>query len=87
MSSYRTKKQAVVHAPKSAKAIVPYCQLDFRSTAEMKNQLALYMRPICPGQKIEIDTAANQILVNGEHRYNFELIDPRRPSLSKGVMF
>ena len=87
MKAYRTKKQAVVHAPKSAKAIAPYCQLDFRTTAEMKNQLALYMRPICPDQKIEIDTATNQILVNGEHRYNFELIDPKRPSLPSGVMF
>lgn len=87
MSNYRTKKQAVVHAPKSAKAISPYCQLDFRNTAELKNQLALYMRPICPGQRIEIDTAANQILVDGEHRYNFELIDPRRPRPSAGVMF
>lgn len=77
----------MVHAPKSAKAISPYCQLDFRTTAEMKNQLALYMRPICPGQKVEIDTAASQILVDGEHRYNFELIDPPRPRPSVSRMF
>lgn len=87
MSSYRTKKRAVVHAPKSAKAFQPYCDLDFRNEPEMKRQLALYMKPRCPGQRIDIDTAANQILVDGEHRYDFELIDPPRPSKPAGRMY
>lgn len=87
MSSYRTKKRAVVHAPRSAKAFTPYCDLEFRNDAELKNTLALYMKQFCPGQRIEIDTAANQILVNGEYRYDFELVDPVRPKPTAAVMF
>ncbi|ALV45808.1 hypothetical protein MB46_10285 [Arthrobacter alpinus] len=87
MSSYRTKKQAVVHAPKSAKAFTPYCQLDYRNESELKNTLALYMKQFCSGQKIEIDTAAGQILVNGEYRYDYELIDPVRPRPTPGALF
>lgn len=87
MSSYRTKKRAVVHAPKSAKAFTPYCDLDYRNESELKNTLALYMKAFCPGQRIEIDTAACQILVNGEYRYDFELIDPVRPKPAVAVMF
>lgn len=87
MSSYRTKKQAVVHAPKSAKAFKPYCELDYRNESELKNTLALYMKQFCRGQRIEIDTTAGQILVDGEHRYDYELIDHPRPRSAAAVMF
>lgn len=86
-SSYRTRKRAVVHAPKSARAFTPYCDLEFRNDVELKNTLALYMKQFCPGQRIEIDTTAGQILVDGEHRYDYELIEPARPKPSPAVMF
>lgn len=86
MSSYRTKKRAVVHPLRSAKAFQPYCSLDFRNEREMKGQIVQYMRPFCGQQRVEIDTATRGILVDGEHRYTYELIDPAPAKTAAAVM-
>ncbi|WP_139244206.1 hypothetical protein [Arthrobacter alpinus] len=77
----------MVNFPKSAKSDIPICDLDFRNETELKRQLALHVKHFGGGQRVEIDTSASQILVDGVHKYNFSLMDPPRPRPSAAVMF
>lgn len=76
-----------MNVPKSAKSDIPICDLDFRNEAELKNQLALHVKHHGGGQRVDIDTSASQILVDGVHKYDFSLVDPPRPRPSSKVMF
>lgn len=76
MAPYRTKQRAVVHPVRSAKAFTPYCNLDYRNKQELKDTLVQYMRQFCGSQRVEVDTTTRGILIDGEHRYTYELIDP-----------
>ena len=76
MAPYRTLHRAVVHPVKSAKAFTPYCDLAYRNKQELKDTLVQYMRQFCGAQRVEVDTSTRGILVDGQHRYNYELIAP-----------
>ncbi len=87
MSSYRTKKRAVVHPLRSAKAFKPYANLEFKDARELKDGLTTYMRQFLGSQSIAIDTNTRGILVDGEHRYDYELIEPAPAKQPAAVMF
>lgn len=65
--------QPVGHAPYKDRA-----NLDYRDNKELTAQLATYARTKWPvPQQISVDLHARQILVDGQHRANFSIHEPR----------
>ena len=65
--------QPVGHAPYKDRA-----NLHYRDNQELTAQLATYARTKWPlPQQISVDLHARQILVDGQHRANFSIHEPR----------
>lgn len=73
----RLKRFAIVQ-PVGHRPFKDRAQLHYRDNSELAKQLALYCRTKWPmPQKIQIDVHAGHVLVDGAHRANFSIHEPR----------
>jgi len=81
----RIKRFAIVQ-PVGHRPFKDRAELHYRDNRELTEQLATYCRAKWPmPQKIQIDTHAGHVLVDGVHRANFSIHEHRAPALPGGV--
>ncbi|MHA7292601.1 hypothetical protein [Arthrobacter sp. HLT1-21] len=81
MSAYRTRKDAhvVVRNGKPTELFNRPAHLDYRNKSELCSQLTQFVRGVwTTAKRIDIDSSAGQIMVDGELVASYYLSDPKQ---------